>query len=520
MHSPATHALAPHTPASRAAAPRPAHRPLRVHRKVAIVSTFPPRPCGIATFTRDLRDGLAAAAPDLEVVVCAVDRDGLDYGPEVAVVLDQDDRADHRRAAARLAAQGVDAVLIQHEFGIFGGPDGAWINDFAAALTASGIPYLVTAHTVLSQPSPGQAEALRRLCRDAAAVTVFTPTAQRLAAQTGIVSGERVHVVPHGAPALLSAHLPGRTSPVSDAVSNSVSHTATSSGSAFVPAAVSIPVSGSVSSSVSSSVVDPVSAGHAVVTDATVRPEIAETLDRLRAAGATVVSTFGLISPNKGLHTGIAAVAELARDLPGLHYVIAGATHPEVVRRHGEVYRETLHRTAVELGVRDRVHFLDHFLTDAEIAALLRHTDVFLTPYASSEQISSGALTFALGAGVPAVSTAYHYACDMLNDGAGRTVPPGDDRAFTAALRGLLTEPGALARATAAARAISERLPWPVVAERFAGIIRSAAAPHMAVPHDRWAPHPRPFHKVADRAVDRAVEKPAGKAAGKAAELV
>lgn len=453
------------TLATRPADPLPAHRAGRPARKIAIVSTYPPRACGIATFTRDLRDGLAVAAPDLEVLVCAVDRDGLDYGPEVAVVLDQDDRAAYPRAAEQLARLGVDTVLIQHEFGIFGGPDGAWVNDFGAALTALGIPYLATLHTVLSRPSAGQADALRRLCRDAAGVTVFTPTARRLAMETGVATGDRMHIVPHGAPALLGAHLPRRAG-------------------ADVSAGSAVPAGSDISDGATVSAVSAVEASHA----GTVRPEVAATLDRLR--DATVVSTFGLISPNKGLHTGIAAVAELAAELPDLHYVIAGATHPEVARQHGEGYREELHRLAEDLGVRDRVHFVDTFLTDAEIAALLRRTHVFLTPYASSEQISSGALTFALAAGVPVVSTAYHYARDMLSDGAGRTVPPGDLRAFTAALRALLTEPGALSRATASARAISDRLPWAVVADRFAGIIRSANVRHVASGYTRRVGRP------------------------------
>jgi glycosyltransferase involved in cell wall biosynthesis len=133
--------------------------------------------------------------------------------------------------------------------------------------------------------------------------------------------------------------------------------------------------------------------------DPQLRPEIAAALADLDSA--TVASTFGLISPNKGLETAVTAVARLTDELPELHYVIAGATHPEITRRHGEDYRDSLAALAADLGVADRIVFLDYFLTDAEIAAVLIRTAVFPTPYRSAEQISSGALTFALAAGRP-----------------------------------------------------------------------------------------------------------------------
>ena len=418
----------PHRPAVLA----PAHRPARPRRKIAIVSTYPPRPCGIAAFTADLRHALSTAAPDLEVVVAAVDRDRLTYGPEVHAVIDQDDPEDYPAAARRLAAEGVSAVLIQHEFGIFGGPDGAWILDFATALTAAGIPYLATLLTVLSQPTPGQARVLRQLCGGAAAVTVFTPTAHRLAVAAGIAAPGRIHVIGHGAPDILFRASARRTGP-------------------------------------------------------NLRSEVAAALAGLR--GSTVASTFGLLSPNKGLETAISAVARLAPELPDLYYLIAGATHPEIARHHGQDYRHSLTALAADLGVADRVVLVDHHLTDTEIAAVLKASTVFLTPYRSVEQISSGALTFALAAGVPVVSTAYHYARDLLADGAGITVPVGDDDAFTTALRAMLTEPGRLAAATAAARDTGDRLRWTAIADRLADVIRTTTSRPAAPAHAR---QPRP----------------------------
>ncbi|MEY9858793.1 glycosyltransferase involved in cell wall biosynthesis [Catenulispora sp. GAS73] len=379
---------------------------------LAIVSTYPPRRCGIATYSRDLAVALNDAAPDVRVEVCALDRDGLAYPATVRTVIGQDERTDYRRAAQQVAASGVGAVVIQHEFGIFGGPDGAWITDFAAELHRLGVPYLVTLHTVLSEPSSSQADTLYRLCRDAAAVTVFTGTASRLAVDTGIAPADRIVHVPHGAP-------------------------------------------------------PPGSGGE-------IRPEVAATLDRL--AGRRLLSTFGLLSPGKGLETAIAALGRIAEQHPDVTYLIAGSTHPEIARQEGEHYRDKLVLAVKGAKLEDRVVFLDLFLSDAEISAVLARTEIFCTPYRSREQISSGALTFAVAAGCPVVSTSYFYAEDMLAGGAGITVPPEDPEAYAEALHTLLSDPDRMERAREAARTQGAGLHWTAVARRFAGIARATAA--------------------------------------------
>ena len=403
---------------------RSPHAPPGEHRRtrVVFVSTYPPRHCGIATFTHDMYEALEQAAPDLDFVVCAVDRDGVDYGPEVGFVLRQDERGDYAKIAADIADAGTGVVVIEHEYGIYGGPDGAWIDRFAQVLHERGIPYLVTLHTQLSEPSASQAAAVRRLCRDAFAVTVFTKTAQLLAGAAGIALPHAV-VVPHGAPTVLRAE----------------------------PSAL---------------LRDPVHARE-------VRREVADVL--IDSYDRRLLSTFGLISPGKGLETALSAVASVAEAHPDVRYVIAGATHPEVVRKDGESYRKRLGTIVDELGIEQHVTFLDFFLSDVEIALLLQRTRVFLTPYRSRDQISSGALTFALAAGCPVVSTDYPYARDMLAGGAGTVVEHDDTPAFTQAVHRMLNEPARWAAARQAARAVGDTLSWPVVARRLAAVLQGAA---------------------------------------------
>ena len=388
--------------------------------RLAIVSTALPRRCGLATYTADVRRALGTAAPDIDVVVAAIDRDGLDYDSEVVAVIDTDNESSYRAAARRLAYGGADAVLIQHEYGIFGGPDGAHVLALADELTACGVPYLVTPHTVLSQPSPGQQATLAALCAGAAHITVFTPTAARILVATGRAPAHRLTVVPHGAPVELLAA-------------------------------------------------------------ATVDPQHLPAPVAALGADRPVLTTFGLISEGKGLDHAIEALATVADRHPGVRYVIAGQTHPEVARHHGETYRAALADQAVRLGLGEHVAFVDRFLSIAELAALLHRTTIFVTPYRSPEQICSGALTFALAAGRPVVSTAYRYAQDMLAGGAGLLTPCGEPAALANALDTLLANPDALARARAAARAASARLGWPTVAAQLStvvgAVVEAAAAP-------------------------------------------
>jgi glycosyltransferase involved in cell wall biosynthesis len=305
----------------------------------------------------------------------------------------------------------VDVVLLQHEYGIFGGRDGEYVLSFARELAQ---PLVVTLHTVLSEPTPHQAEVLTELCAEAELVIVMTDTALRLLVDSGTCPEEKVRVVPHGAPARLIARAAGARE----------------------------------------------SASHRVAAD----------------AGEFRLSTFGLISSGKGIENVIEALPAIVERHPDVVYTIAGRTHPDVERREGERYRLMLEQRAFELGLGTHVVFDDRFLSVDELSTLLGQTDVFLTPYASREQIASGALTFALAAGCAVVSTPYWYAQDMLATGAGHLVPFGDPTAIATAVCDYLEHPAVLASAHTEARRIGATLAWPAVAEATASVLAEASA--------------------------------------------
>ncbi len=383
--------------------------------RTAIVSTYPPRACGIGTFAADLRRALVTTAGISHAdVVAILDEPSRPQRLGLLAVVGQGVRGDYVRAARTVGRVDVDVVLLQHEYGIFGGRDGEYVLSFAQELAQ---PLVVTLHTVLSEPKAHQLQVLTELCEQAELVIVMTDTARRLLVACGACPEEKVRVVPHGAPALLSAHASA------DAASNG---------------------SGGARSS------------H-------------RTDDRF------VLSTFGLISPGKGLETVIDGLPAMIERHPEIVYVIAGRTHPDIAKREGERYRLMLERRALELGVAEHVEFDDRFLSIDEVGDLLAATDVFVTPYRNREQIASGALTFAIAAGCGIVSTPYWYAQDMLASGAGRLVPFDDPVALADAVCDYAGDPEALAAARAEARRLGSSLAWPAVAKATAAVLREAS---------------------------------------------
>jgi hypothetical protein len=190
--------------------------------------------------------------------------------------------------------------------------------------------------------------------------------------------------------------------------------------------------------------------------------------------GRTVLSTFGLISAGKGIETAIEALAEIVPVHPEVLYLVAGQTHPEVVKEEGERYRLSLERLVRDRGLERNVQFLDRFLSIEELAFLLSSTDLYLTPYRSREQIVSGALTFAIVAGCPVVSTPYFYAEDLLASGAGILVPFDDSTAFAKGVLQLLDNPIDLATAAREAQRVGSGLAWPAVGAQTVDVLRQA----------------------------------------------
>jgi glycosyltransferase involved in cell wall biosynthesis len=375
--------------------------------RIALVGTYAPRRCGIATFTRDLAQALSGPAR-IEPMALAVTEPGgrYDYPPEVRYEIRQAMKGDYARAAEFLNYSDVRLVLIQHEYGIFGGDDGAYVLDLISALR---VPCLVTLHTVLKAPSESQRNIVRRMAIRCAGLVVMSRTAADLLTSSYGIPADKIQIIAHGIPEMA--------------------------------------------------------------------PRDQEVLKTgFGIPGQRMLLTFGLLGPNKGIETVIQALPQLVREFPRLVYFVVGATHPGVVRRQGEAYRTMLTRQAADLGIARHVVFRDQFVTTDELCSYLQAADIFVSPYLNEAQVTSGALSYAMGAGAAAVSTPYWHASELLDEGRGRLFPFGDSEALVGAIAGLLRSPEELGRLRSAAFDFTRSMLWPRVGEAYVELAHTVLA--------------------------------------------
>jgi glycosyltransferase involved in cell wall biosynthesis len=373
----------------------------------SMLGTYPPTQCGLASFAGALRGSLLAARGGAEsgVVRMVETADAASRDPAVVYELRSDGGADAQAAADKLS--GYDVAIIQHEYGIYGGPDGDQVLDVVGRVRT---PVVVILHTVLSQPTPGQRRVLERLTALADTVVTLSRTGYLRLRAGYDIDASKIVTIPHG------AWQDGR----------------------------------------------PMRTGE--------------------RGPRPIILTWGLLGPGKGLEWGVEALPALRHLDPTPQYVIAGQTHPRVLARDGERYRESLRRRAAELGVADMLRFEPGYLDPAKLSRLVARADVVLLPYDSHEQVTSGVLIEAVGSLTPVVSTAFPHARELLADGAGTLVPHADPDAISAALRRVLTEPAHVAAMVAATARIAPTLQWLAVADRYLRIAdQLTAAGTMAV---------------------------------------
>jgi polysaccharide biosynthesis protein PslF len=182
--------------------------------------------------------------------------------------------------------------------------------------------------------------------------------------------------------------------------------------------------------------------------------------------------TWGLLGPGKGIEWAIDAVASLADLEPAPSYLVAGATHPKVLARSGEAYREMLTERAEQSGAAGSISFDDSYRDLSALTDLIRSADLVVLPYDSQDQVTSGVLVDAVAAGRPVVSTAFPHAVELLASGAGLVVPQADPVALASAIRSVLTRPELAAAMAAEARRLAPDLSWKAVAGQYDALAR------------------------------------------------
>ena len=189
--------------------------------------------------------------------------------------------------------------------------------------------------------------------------------------------------------------------------------------------------------------------------------------DDLGVEGKTVLLTFGLLSPNKGIELVIEAMPAILKQHPEVVHIVLGATHPNLLAAEGEKYRRKLERLAVKLGVSERVIFHNRFVTIDELKEFIGGADIYITPYLTEAQITSGTLSYTFGAGKAIISTPYWHAQELLAEECGILVPFSDARAIAQSVNKIISEPIRTTAMRKRAWKQGREMIWPVVARRY-----------------------------------------------------
>ncbi|MDA3867929.1 MAG: glycosyltransferase family 4 protein [Salinivirgaceae bacterium] len=376
--------------------------------KIAFIGTYPPRECGIGTFTRNLFNSVInkdkeAGSRDNGFVVALNDFDThYDYPEEVKTTINQERLEDYIKASKYINLSGADVCILEHEFGIFGGQDGVNILPLLHRLD---IPLIVTLHTILKNPTYNQKAVLEQICSMAQKVVVMSNRAIEFATEIYNVPAEKIALIEHGVPDL---HYNSEKSK-----------------------------------------------------------------KEFKLEHKKVLFTFGFIGRNKGIETVIKALPEVVKKHPEVIYLVQGKTHPNVLRHSGEEYRIFLNRTVKRLGLEQNVVFLNEFIEVECLFKYLSAADIYITPYLNEAQITSGTLSYAIGAGTAAISTPYWHAQELLADGRGRFFDFNDEKALSALLIELLDNPDMLATIKKKALSYGKKITWPKTGDKYVKLAKT-----------------------------------------------
>jgi glycosyltransferase involved in cell wall biosynthesis len=388
-------------------------------KQIAFLGDHLPRQCGIATFTSDICDAIAAEFPQCQCIVGAVnDRpEGYDYPARIRFEIDEKELDSYRRAADFLNINNVEIVLVQHEFGIYGGPAGSHL---LALLRDVHMPVVTALHTVLREPNPDQHALMKQLDELTNRFIVMANRGKGFLEEIYGIAPEKIDVIPHGIPDM----------PFIDPNFNK---------------------------------------------------------DQFGVEGKTVLLTFGLLSPNKGIEHVIKALPSILEQHPNVVYIILGATHPNVIAREGESYRLMLERLAEDCGVAAHVIFYNRFVPLEELKEFIGAADIYITPYLSESQITSGTLAYTFGAGKAVISTPYWHANELLADDRGILVPFANSEEIAEGVKRFLSDPVLMTATRKKAWKLGREMIWPVVAKRHMESFERARASLSVPPRKAFA---------------------------------
>lgn len=319
--------------------------------QILMITSFPPRKCGIATYSQDLIKAIADKYNDsFTIKVCALQKTDIElhYPSEVTYFLKTWIKEDYKRLALAINEdENIKIIYVEHEFGLYGGNLGDHILEFLNAIIT---PVITTFHTVLANPSDDRREVVQKITAFSSKVIVMTQLSANILIDEYHIANAKIKLIPHG------THL--------------------------------------------------------------IRPLDLNVKEIIPFKGKIVLSTFGLISEGKGIETALEALPKIVEQFPEVLYLIIGKTHPEVVKKKGEVYRDFLQSKVEELNIEKNVLFINKYLSLEVLLEYLQRTDLYFFTSKDPQQAVSGTLAYALSAACPVLSTPIPHSLELL-DGAG-----------------------------------------------------------------------------------------------------
>ncbi|MFI5130982.1 MAG: glycosyltransferase family 4 protein [Chitinophagales bacterium] len=367
--------------------------------KIAYIGTYPPRECGIGTFTRNkflaMIDGQDGRHEGM--IIAMNDQEGTyDYPDEVKFVIQYDRQEDYIEAADFINASGADICIIEHEFGIFGGESGIYLLPLLHRLK---MPLITVLHTVLKNPSYNQRSVLMAVSRISDKTVVMTHKAVGFLTDIYGIPINQIEVIEHGVPDFK-----------------------------FDQAVIK---------------------------------------NEFNLSNKKVLLTFGLISRNKGIETVIKALPSVVAKYPDVVYIVLGKTHPTVLRHSGEEYRDSLVQLVKELHLEGHVVFMNEFVNEERLFKYLTAADIYVTPYLNEAQITSGTLSYAVGAGCAIISTPYWHASELTAKVGGRLFQVNNDLQLASVFMDVLGDPGVMNDMRKRAYAYGSEITWSKTGERY-----------------------------------------------------
>ena len=322
--------------------------------EILFISSYPPRECGIATYTQDLKNAIQEKfGTSFSLKICAVQSTESDfkYPEEVKYLLNTQVEANFSALAAKINAdKNIAMIFLEHEFGLFGGEYGEYLLKLMKNV---GQPITTTFHTVLPNPNEKLKKIAWKIAKYSDVLIVMTATSKAILINDYGIVEEKISIIPHG------THL--------------------------------------------------------------VTPfENLKHKKKYQFTDKIVLCTFGLLSNGKSIETALEALPQIIEQFPNVIYLVIGKTHPELVKREGEKYRDFLYQKVHELHLENNVHFINKYLSLEELMAYLQRTKIYLFTSKDPNQAVSGTLAYAMGCGCPVIATPIPHAKEFL-EGAGFT---------------------------------------------------------------------------------------------------